>query len=254
MILFLARIDTTAQQSMVCSLLRISSVSGQAIPRIVPAARIGMPGVIAALLFMAGHALGQEPADPAQAPAKQAESRKWEFEASATTYLLPDDREYIQPSFKADRGRLHLEARYNYEALRTGSLWAGYNFSVGDKVSFEFTPMIGGVFGDTNGVAPGFRTSLSWRRLALYSESEYVCNTEDHSSNFFYTWSELSYSPVDWFRFGLVGQRTRAYETELDLQRGPLFGFTYKRLNLGLYLFNLDREQKTTVFSVAVGF
>ena len=243
--LFSTRIETMSRRA---------TGGGQPATWRLPAARVWLPGAISTLLLAAGCALGQEPADPAQAPAKQAESRKWEFEASATTYLLPDDREYIQPSFKADRGRLHLEARYNYEALRTGSLWAGYNFSVGDKVSFEFTPMIGGVFGDTNGVAPGFRTSLSWRRLALYSESEYVCNTEDRSSNFFYTRSELSYSPVDWFRFGLVGQRTRAYETELDLQRGPLFGFTYKRLNLGLYLFNLDREQKTTVFSVAVGF
>jgi hypothetical protein len=121
-------------------------------------------------------------------------------------------------------------------------------------VSFEFTPMLGGVFGDTNGVAPGFRTSLSWRKLAFYSESEYVYVPEDHSANFFYTWSELSYAPVEWFRFGLVGQRTRAYQTDLDIQRGPLLGFTYRRLTLGAYFFNLDREQKTTVFSVAVGF
>ena len=51
-------------------------------------------------------------------------------------------------------GSQHLEARYNYEAQRTGSLWAGYNFSVGKKVKLDATPMVGGVFGNVNAVAP----------------------------------------------------------------------------------------------------
>ena len=50
---------------------------------------------------------------------------------------------------------LHLETRYNNEDLRTGSLWVGYNFAWGEKWQFEVTPMIGGVFGRTNGIAPG---------------------------------------------------------------------------------------------------
>ena len=54
----------------------------------------------------------------------------------------------MQPTFTADRDWLHLEARYNYEALDTGSAWVGYNFSGGETLAWEFTPMIGGVFGD----------------------------------------------------------------------------------------------------------
>ncbi len=49
--------------------------------------------------------------------------------------------------------------------------------------------------------------------------------------SFFYSWSELSVSPVDWFRFGLVGQRTRAYQTDVDIQRGLLVGFSYKKMD-----------------------
>ena len=37
--------------------------------------------------------------------------------------------------------------------------------------------MIGGVFGDTTGVAPGYKGSLSWWKLELYSEGEYVFDT-----------------------------------------------------------------------------
>ena len=63
--------------------------------------------------------------------------------ASANYYFLDDESDYIQPTVFADRGRLHVEARYNYEDRETGSLWAGYNLTGGEAVTFEFTPMIG---------------------------------------------------------------------------------------------------------------
>src|ERR1044071_8603769 len=97
------------------------------------------------IAIAAPSALAQE-ADPA-----------WSFSASAYTYFVPDDHEYIQPTITADRDWLHLEARYNYEAQHTGSAWAGYNFAGGKKLAWEITPMLGGVFGDTNGVAPGYK-------------------------------------------------------------------------------------------------
>jgi hypothetical protein len=60
--------------------------------------------------------------------------------------------------------------------------------------------------------------------------------------------------PVDWFRFGLVGQRTRAYQTDVDIQRGLLAGFSYKKIDFTTYVFNLDRDKPTWVFSVGVSF
>ena len=97
-----------------------------------------------------------------------------------TPTSFPTTANYVQPTFTADRGWLHLEARYNYEALDTGSAWVGYNFSGGEKLAWEFTPMIGGVFGDTTGIAPGYKGSLSWWKLELYSEGEYVFDTRQH--------------------------------------------------------------------------
>jgi hypothetical protein len=47
----------------------------------------------------------------------------------------------VSPDFSADRGRLHLESRYNNEALETGSLWAGYNFNAGKKLVLNVTPV-----------------------------------------------------------------------------------------------------------------
>ena len=183
-----------------------------------------------------------------------AEVEGWSFSAAAYAFLVPDSRDYVQPTFTADRGWAHLEARYNYEDLETGSVWVGYNFSIGEKLAFEGTPMLGGVFGNTTGIAPGYKFSLSYWKVELYSEGEYVIDPGDSSENFFYTWTELSLSPVDWFRFGLVAQRTRAYQTDLDIQRGFLLGFTYKQVDFTAYLFNPDEDEPTLALAVTVSF
>ena len=190
----------------------------------------------------------------AQAPTDDTSERTWSFSIYANAYILAGDDDYLQPTFTADRDRLHLEARYNYEDLETGSLWAGYNFSVGDKVTFEATAMLGGVFGSTTGVAPGYKATLSWTKLVFYSEGEYLFDTNESTDSFFYAWSELSWAPVDWCRLGFVGQRTKVYETDRDIQRGILVGFSSERVDFTAYAFNLDERSPTVVMALGVNF
>lgn len=185
---------------------------------------------------------------------KHADEKAWSFSLYATTYVVPDFREYVQPTFTADRGWFHLETRYNYENLDTGSVWLGYNFGGGEKLEWEFTPMLGGIFGDTTGIAPGYKLSLSYGKLEFSSEGEFVFDTRNEEGSFLYFWSELSYAPVDWFRFGLVGQRTHAYQTDVDIQRGILVGFSHKEVNFTTYVFNLDHGKPTWVFAVGLSF
>ena len=139
-------------------------------------------------------------------------------------YFPPQDPDYGQPTVMADRGALHLETRYNYEGIDTGSAWVGWNFGVGEKLRPDATLMAGGVFGETKGVAPGYELTVSLGPFELYSEGEYVVDVEDSDNNFLYNWSQLSYSPLEWLSVGLVSQRTRTYETGLDVQRGFLVG------------------------------
>ena len=154
----------------------------------------------------------------------------------------------------ADRGWLHLEGRFNYEDLDTGSLWLGYNFGGGDTVEWELTPMLGGVFGNTSAIAPGYKGSVSWKRLAFASEGEYVFDATDPSERFFYNWSELTVAPAPWWRFGVVTQRTRVYATDRDIQRGLLVGFTYRNIDSAVYVFNPDDSKPFAVVAVTVGF
>ena len=183
-----------------------------------------------------------------------AADKTWSFYASGYAYFVPEDDDYLQPTLAADRDRLHLEARYNYEGPDTTSLWAGYDFRVGDKVTFEATAMAGVAFGDTDGVAPGYKATLTWKRLVFYSEGEYLFDANDSADSYFYAWSELSWAPVEWFRFGLAGQRTKAYEADRDIQRGLLVGFSAKRVDVTAYGFNLDESSPTAVVALGVSF
>jgi hypothetical protein len=190
---------------------------------------------------------------PEPAPEATAQ-KKWDLSLNISGYLVPDDRSYAMPTFLADREHLHLEARYNYEDQETGSLWAGYNLSVGKKLVLEATPMLGAVFGNTTGIAPGYELSLAYKKLALTSEGEYVFDIKNNDNSFLYSWNELVYSPTDWLHAGLVAQRTRAYHTDLDVQRGFSVGVAHKNMDFTVYTFNAGWTDPTIVLDLGFTF
>jgi hypothetical protein len=172
-------------------------------------------GFAAILVFAVAPASGQVPSPSASTDGADAKPR-WAFSLSAHVYVVPHQQDYAQPTIAADYDWLHLEARYNYEALESGSGWIGYNFAGRDVVAWAITPMIGGVVGNTSGVATGYRGSVQWWLLELFSEGEYVFDTRHSAGNFFYSWSELALRPVAWARVGLAEQRTLAYKSDHD--------------------------------------
>ena len=178
----------------------------------------------------------------------------WDLSASFYGYFIRDESDYVQPTVTADRDWLHLEARANYESKGAGSTWIGWNLSAGTRVVLNVTPMIGLVFGDTQGVAPGCRGALSWRGLELSSESEYVFDAGGRADWFFYNWSQVTLSPVDWFHVGLVAQRTRAYASAREIQRGLLVEVSLPHLDITGHIFNPDDASPTYVVSAAVSF
>jgi hypothetical protein len=178
----------------------------------------------------------------------------WEYSVSAYAYFFPGGDDFRLGIATADRGPLHLEARYNYEALDTGSLWAGWNWSTGDAVQFGITPMLGAVIGDVDAIAPGFELSLAWKRLDYYLESEIVLDLHERSEDFIYSWSELGVTPVYWLRLGLVGQRTRVYETSVDIQRGVFAQVLAGPVAVGVDWFDPGGDDEFTVATFAIDF
>ena len=164
-----------------------------------------------------------------------------------------------QPDFgvgvaSLDRGPLHLEARYNYEARDAGSAFVGWKFEGGDTVSYALTPIIGGLFGAARGVVPGLEASIGWRTFDVYVEAEYVRDLDESSASYFYSWTELGWKPVEWLRVGLVGQRTHTIDNGRDLQRGIFGQLTFGKATLGVYAFNPDSGSRYVIVSFGAQF
>ena len=209
---------------------------------------------VAVLIGEPTEAAAQDPSPTEQAAAASSPGPSWSGSASVAGYFVPEDSNYLQPTVSVDRGWLHLEARYNYEAQQTASFWAGVNFEAGERVTLALTPMFGIVTGDTDGVAPGLLVTLATWKLELYSEAEWMVDTAETSDIFFYNWSELTLQPVEWFRFGLVTQRTRAYQSDRDIQRGLLGGVMWRNASFTGHVFEPFSDQPTVVVSIGVQF
>lgn len=200
-------------------------------------------------------AAAQEPSPPGAPPAApETGDAGWDFGLSGAWYALPDEEDFVQPTFKADRGLFHLETRYNYEDRDSTSFFVGANFELGDEAKLALTPMIGGLVGQTDGIVPGLEADFAWGPFEAYGEAEWVFDIGDSESSFFYMWSELSLWPTDWLRAGVVTQRTRVYRTERDIQRGLLVGVSFRRVEGAVYVFNPGSDDHFVVASVAVSF
>jgi len=210
--------------------------------------------VIAGVILLSVQLLAQETpsSPPAEPPA--AAKNPWAYNLTVDGYIAPDSTSYVNPVFSANRDWLHLEARYNTENLHTGSLWAGYNFSAGKKLVLEVTPMIGGLFGRTNGIAPGCEASLSYKKVEFSIENEYVFDTTHKSGNFYYAWMEARYSLTNWLRVGVVAEHTKAFQTSLQVQRAVLVGVSHKQWEFTTYIYDPELAEPTVVLEAGVNF
>jgi len=182
------------------------------------------------------------------------DERAWEFGITAYPTIVRGGENYTSAIAVADRGPLHLEARVNYESVGARSAFVGWTFSGGDAVAWELRPLLGGAWGDTRAFVPGLEASVSWRRLDLYVEAEYVRDSGERDDSYLYAWTELGFRPVEWLRLGIAGQRTRAYDNERDIQRGPFVQFTWRRLTIGGYWFNPGSSEQVFVGSIGATF
>ena len=224
-------------------------------PRPIAVLGFVVSAAVVAMLFMGAAACDAAESSAASAPAKSGGAPGWAFDLSASYYSFRNQDDFTLAVLRADRGQLHVEARYNYEAIDSGSLFVGWKFSGGNKLTWELTPILGAVFGQKEGVAPGFEASLAYGIVDFYTESEYVRDTEVKEDSFTYSWNELGFSPLEWLRFGLVTQRSMAYQSDRDIQPGFFAQVMYRKATLGAYIFNPDdSDNRYAVFSLGAKF
>ncbi len=187
----------------------------------------------------------------ADAPAPAAQPA-WEFALTAyPTVVQGADDNYTSAIGTADRGPLHLEARYSYEAVGARSAFVGWNFSGGETLTWEITPLLGGVWGPLQAFVPGVELSLGYGRFDFYLEGEYV---DDADEPYTYAWIELGFAAQDWLRIGAAAQRTRIFGDERDIQRGPFVQVSWDRFSVGGYWFNPGADDQVFIGSIGVSF
>jgi hypothetical protein len=210
--------------------------------------------VVAALLASAPRVRAADPTPPPLPPDAPAPAPLVEVEAIVYGWVVPEQDDFVMADAWLDVRQLHLEARYNYEGLHSGSLFVGANASAGDKLAIAATGMVGAVFGDTEGIAPGFRITVTWWKLDLSTEDEIVIDPSHVEDSFFYGWSELGVSPWSWLRVGLVAQRLRVLRTELKFDRGLLASVSVGKLTATVYELDAPWTTPTWVFALAARF
>ncbi|HEX7271412.1 MAG TPA: hypothetical protein VF420_04585 [Casimicrobiaceae bacterium] len=190
----------------------------------------------------------------AGAAAPEGESAAWSGSVTGFYYAMRDQSDFGVGVAALNRGSLHLEGRYNYEARDAGSAFVGWNFSGGEALTFAITPIIGALFGSTHGVIPGLEASVAYGPFDAYIEAEYVYDSHDQTNNYYYAWSELGWKPVEWLRLGVAGQRTRVVQTDRDLQRGLFAQLMFGKGTLSVYAFNPDTGSRYTIIALGIQF
>jgi len=203
--------------------------------------------LLALLAAATGHALAADDTVAVDKP--------WAFALTAYPTAVRGGDHYTSAVATADRGALHLEARYNYESVGARSAFVGWNFSGGgDTWQWELTPLAGGAWGSTDAFVPGLEASVARGRLDFYTDIEYVRLPHERTGRYLYAWSELGFKPVPWLRLGLAGQRTRAYGGARDVLTGPFAQLTWERFTLGGYWFQPASQEQVVVLSLGVSF
>jgi len=177
-------------------------------------------------------------------------SRAWTGGVQAYWYALGAES-YLLSIASADRSALHLEARYQYEALHTASAWVGWTQVLGARPTFEIVPMAGVLFGRSRGAALGFEATLSLTHFELYDEAEMVLFTGGEQ-NFLYDWFTVAWHATAWLDVGLSVQRTRTHASGLATDRGVFGALSYRRATLSVY--GLDLTGNAPFAILALGF
>jgi hypothetical protein len=177
---------------------------------------------------------------------------KWAFSVNGYYYFVPEENSLTLIT-TADHNKLHFEARYNYEDHETASAFAGWRLAANGEAELEVVPMLGIVFGNTNGLAPALELSAAFRKFDFYSESEYVFDFSGKENNFLYTWGELAIN-IKSFRTGLSWQRTLLYQTDYDIQHGVFAEYSFGKLTAGTYYFNPFSGDDVVIISLGFDF
>jgi hypothetical protein len=179
----------------------------------------------------------------------------WKLELELNGFFQLGESTHLAPTASFDHGPLHLEGRYNYEDLETGTLFVGWGFRWGgDETFVRVVPLLGGAVGRSAGVLPGLEVEASWRRLSYWLEVEYLFDLRHAAGSFLYTWSELNLELTSFLWVGASWQRLKQERSERQLDVGPMIGAGVGPVSLSLYYYGLGTSERWALVTLEVRF
>lgn len=149
-------------------------------------------------------------------------------------------------SYQAGNG-FYAEGRYNYEELNTFSFYMGKTYAKEAPFSYSISPIAGAVMGGFNGGSLGVNISLAYKNFYLYAQPQYSFSLENSINNFIYSWTDITYSPLNWLSIGVSLQHTKPYKSSGYFENGLVIEAAYKKLTFPVYIFNPQSENRSIV-------
>jgi hypothetical protein len=134
----------------------------------------------------------------------------------------------------------YAELRYNYEDVKTLSVYCGRTFENGKAFQYSLTPMAGFSYGRFTGVSFAFNADAKWKNFFLSSQTQYSMSTAAKKNNiedFYFSWSELGYNFSNYIFTGLAVQYTLKADHN-NFEPGFLAGVSFKNISLPFYVFS----------------
>jgi hypothetical protein len=142
------------------------------------------------------------------------------------------------------------EARYNYEATQSFSLYAGKTFSREDSLSYSFTPLAGIVVGKFRGGSLGMNLTVERKSWTFSSVLQYTLSVENRKDNFGFSWSELGYQATPHLYVGVALQQTCLYQAASKWEPGIQVSFAYKKWVFPVYAFSPTDSKRYFVMGI----
>jgi hypothetical protein len=169
-------------------------------------------------------------------------------------YAMRDQADFGVGIATLDRGPLHFEARYQYEAKDSASVFAGWTFSGGERLTYSVRPILGVLAGRSQGVIPGVEASLAYGPVDLYVEAEYVRFYHEPDESFTYAGASSGTrrgSGCAW----ASSASARARSTASAISSAAVFGqFILGPATVGVYAFNPDASSRYWILSLGAKF
>jgi hypothetical protein len=114
--------------------------------------------------------------------------------------------------------------------------------------------MTGFAMGNTGGFLFGGEMTFTLGNFELYNESEYLAGYDSKQDNFFYAWTDFTYSPTNWLSFGYSSQITKPILFDYEFSNGFVLGGSYKNFELSGYLYDLWTDTPFVMFALSFSF